>query len=562
MKDLLPDSSFVPFYPQALAQPVVVWRNERLSPAVDLLQHAYCLPMEGEAASIYDSTRSKCYWGERYGGEGLGSNGGGVRCGLDGTVQVKGVGRNPLAGTRTGFWNTYGGAALEAGLREAIWGEVCHLALPHGGTRVHGLIATGTDIPYKGNEGERRARRVLIVREASLRPAHYMRAVHFAPSEEVRRDYPDEISRTRSAIGLLGRGFAAALGEPVPDAADAATLNHCLETLCRRLAAQMAAAAAKRIVHGSLNASNICLDGGWIDYDKMSTVSDYGKMLTGVQQPLLWSRHGWLAHMLAEWRFFLGKYLPRPIAADLISHEQLDECYHRELERRHRIEFLKLSGIPEAALQQLDPALCEEAFRCFRQITAAGNGEPFRLAPNGYWEMPAKMGHYHLNTVLVLATACHSPAQIDATLQADLADHRLRARFAAAYHRLIESYRALALAQGARSPDEFRLLNSLRANVMFSELYRPTLDARIDALVAEDGDLAGFVEQIVARAAWLLADPIDVLDLSHPLGRPARADRLDGLQGGSLAGIVAELPESIIPLAQKKKVVELWNTHR
>ena len=173
----LPPECFVPFYANKARLPTIIWRNPEL-PGLSLEHHAYFAPLADDELGSYETT-TRSFLGERYGGDGLGANGGGVRCGLAGGVQVKGIGKNALAGSGTNFFHAYGGATLNEAILEAIWGEVCHLALPFGGVRALGILGTGTRVPLrypKAGEDTTTAR-ALLVRESPLRPAHYMRAI-------------------------------------------------------------------------------------------------------------------------------------------------------------------------------------------------------------------------------------------------------------------------------------------------------------------------------------------------------------------------------------------------
>ena len=111
----------------AEAAPVQVLLADHAAALVDGC--AYAILDEGDEA--FFSPQQKVFLGERYGGEGLGVHGGGVRCGVAGVHQVKGIGRNPLVGDSPDFWHSHGGASLAEGLYEAVWGEVLQRALPH-----------------------------------------------------------------------------------------------------------------------------------------------------------------------------------------------------------------------------------------------------------------------------------------------------------------------------------------------------------------------------------------------------------------------------------------------
>ena len=57
---------------------------------------------------------------DRYGGSGIGKNGGSGRCAIINGVQIKGVGRTQLAVSDDDLWHSYGGLNLQ----DAIYGSV------------------------------------------------------------------------------------------------------------------------------------------------------------------------------------------------------------------------------------------------------------------------------------------------------------------------------------------------------------------------------------------------------------------------------------------------------
>ena len=102
---------------------------------LDLNNYHYCSPHPDDNESAY-LPEEKFLLGERYGGRGVGDHSG-VRCGLDGDIQIKGVGRNILAGKNSEFLRSHGGVTLSEAIREPLWGEICHHVLPLGLCRIN-----------------------------------------------------------------------------------------------------------------------------------------------------------------------------------------------------------------------------------------------------------------------------------------------------------------------------------------------------------------------------------------------------------------------------------------
>jgi hypothetical protein len=509
MTSLLPDSSFVTFRALRVATPKLAWLNRTVARDCDPLRHAYCLPIAGESSDAY-AAESRLYAADRYGGEAIGHNGGGVRCGMADGVQIKGIGKNPLAGSKTEFWHSYGGAALEEGVREAVWGEVCNIALPYRASRVLALIETGTRIPYRDANGERTARRILVLRRPSVRPAHYMRAVYFKPADHVAAWLPPDVRRTKEAVLAIGRSLAAFYGGTPAHEQDTAHINRCLEGMFQRFAVQLGAARAKRIMHGALGSSNICLDGRWIDFGSITTVSDYGRLIAGANDtPDFHRQHESLVPTLNDLLFYLRKFMPRG-QVPIVSAEALMQSFVTTLNRRYCVEFVKLTGVPEWRMASIDQGILLAMDRCLTSIVSRGNGEPFRLAPGHTWDMPPKMGRFQLNSILRVAALCNGPQEMQDRLSVHfLDDEPLLARFITCYCALRDAYLAQIDTPMRDHARLFQISNALRLNTPFPQLYRPVFDASVERIAKDGEPLEPFIDSLIRKAKSLLSEPQD-----------------------------------------------------
>ncbi len=499
----LPPATFVPFQARRLANPQMLWTNSTLPQTVDLAGHAYCVPLADEPEDAYQEA-SSIYWAERYGGDGLAGNGGGARCGLSGDVQIKGIGPTPVAGAKTEFWYAHGAASLEEGIREALWGEVCQIALPHGSARIHGLVATDTECLYNAHCGAQTARRTLIVRTPSVRPAHFMRAIYFWPHPAHFAEQPSDTERTRLAIQSMDGTFSRLfdLGDESP----IVRINHGLLEMVRRFARQIGAARAKRIMHGALNCSNICVDGSWLDYGTISTVSDHGRIIVAAHNPDQWTQHSPLIRTCSELHFYLGKFLPKMMSMQLVELRVLLETFDRALAESLAREYVKLLGVPDGKIDHIDKALLERMYRCLHAIVACGNGEPFKLAPQHVPDMPDRMGAYSLSEIIRTACWCRDVGNMQTRLRPLLQDDVLRAAFCENFDLLrthvINMY-ALAERPYARL---FMTLDAMRLNTRFEELYRPELDRSIQEVIRGERPLGDHLDSIIKKARRILSD--------------------------------------------------------
>ena len=202
----------------------------------------------------FDANDTISMQAERYGGIGVGNNGGGVRCGNVGRYQIKGVGQNPLAGGTSNLLHTYGGLSAVDALYETIYANVLQNVLPLGVARIHGVILTGPTAAFNIGRAEERAWGALMVRDTALRPAHFLRAASYTPPDALAHPMYSDVGRVR----MVNRGLLQTCG----------SVNAVIQFLggfLMRSANQFAFARVARIMHASVSPSNMCYDGRWID---------------------------------------------------------------------------------------------------------------------------------------------------------------------------------------------------------------------------------------------------------------------------------------------------------
>lgn len=199
----------------------------------------------------FDECKQRTLYAERYGGDGLGTNAGGSRVGLwHGHFQLKGIGANPLLGNGESPSHSYGGLDLHTAVNEIIGTEIARSVLPLGAVPMYGLIYLGCNRALSFTRND--CPSVILVREATSRPAHFMRGADLF--EDPLRDR-DDVRRTRAVLDELG-GMLSARQR------DVSTLLRNFLTACAR---QFSMARATRLAHHTLSASNIAFDGRWLD---------------------------------------------------------------------------------------------------------------------------------------------------------------------------------------------------------------------------------------------------------------------------------------------------------
>lgn len=205
---------------------------------------------------------------DRYGGAGIGQNGGSGRALYLNGYHIKGVGRTPLISSRTDEAHASGGAYLEEAVREAIFASLVELEFPHGSIPILAIIVTGQTTTWIEDEGPRPERRCLVVRPAFGRPAHYEKASSFISN--IPHDGAADYMRSRMALV----NSIARLGEQ--------GLLEMFREFFSKWGEQLAFSYIHRMPHGGNTSSNISLDARLLDFGGMTAVpgwSQYSTML-------------------------------------------------------------------------------------------------------------------------------------------------------------------------------------------------------------------------------------------------------------------------------------------
>lgn len=207
----------------------------------------------------FDIENTRIAIAEVYGGHGIGSNGGGARCGNWKRFQVKGIGTNPLIGASNDRLHSYGGLDAPAAVLETINCCVLNKIMPHGATKVIGLILVSKTSGYDITK-ESSAWGVLLIREKALRPAHLMRNLAFKPNFLSYKPTNDaaRVKRINKEIFRELDGSSRFI--------------KFLADYLKNQANQYAFARCARILNGVLTPSNNTLDGRWIDLNSCGLV--------------------------------------------------------------------------------------------------------------------------------------------------------------------------------------------------------------------------------------------------------------------------------------------------
>lgn len=271
-------------------------------------------------------------YADRYGGPGIGLNGGSGRAVVVNNYHVKGVGRTQLVSSLTEESHASGGAYLEESVRETIYSEIVRAEFPHSAVPILAIIDTGLEQIWKTASGSKTERRVLIVRPCFVRPAHFERATAFysGNAHEGANDTKRVSKFFSSAISLFGEDELCAA----------------YETLWINWAQQLAYSFVHRLPHGSNTVSNICLDGKLLDFGAMSAVPTWSKTATMMNTQSIISLFHFLPATIRLLSYFFGRFLDSRFSSEKIIGSLADNA---RLAFRHTLvrETFRLLGVQQ-----------------------------------------------------------------------------------------------------------------------------------------------------------------------------------------------------------------------
>jgi hypothetical protein len=438
-----------------------------------------------------DLNDRRIYHAERYGGRGVGDNGGGGRAGNIGPFQAKGIGPNPLArGSST--WHSYGSLNLIDAAYEAIYSTVLDGILPLGCARIHGVIHTSrTGALQSLNAATKNAELLptsgaLLVRERTLRPAHFMHAEHFAPPK------PAGLMREPQRIRAVHRRLKTRFESH----------NHFIQFLGKFIlssAKQFGFARAARIAHGGVTPSNICLDGRWIDLTEGRFLSS-GKNFRGLTP--FYDEPQVIAEVVTQLMYVFGKSNVSRFNVDpLLRYFQstFDSCF--------AFYSLCILGLPEANLSDIAESEDGKAFaKAYSSVILQGKRPvadlPDRLDPDD--PVIAFMQLAYLS----LADIEASLSKLGAILRCPPADALpVVTAFRNVFRRAIAPLDEEVALEAFRSQAIASAIKALRWAYLSSYFYRDRITSHLYHVVdnKELSDLGAFIQKCVDQSRWIFA---------------------------------------------------------
>ena len=479
MEKELPASSYIQEEAKNLTQTRLLWLNESylqdhkvLSPGelpdaalvtAFLQQTAWGIPNANDPAEAFGAL-IKIYFSDRYGGSKMGNNFGSGRAAEAGAWQNKGPGQTHLLAETPQESHVNGTVPMEEGMREVVWGEV-NKDSPHGANRVIALIDRGTWTKLPNGTYQRD---VIVVRESSLRPAHFMRATF----GEGKLQKTDE-ERTRNAVSkiadLLPQHKAGTAG-----ATSTEKILNGLQEYTLRLAEQYAYLFAHKFYHGAASPSNIDLSGKLLDYGTQTAQPGYGLMQILSFVDPAGKVDDIVKTQLVEFLEELRIHLPPEIAQKLPTAKNMERQFLSVYRQALREQFLELTGAPPEIAQALVQMPKHSAFAELLIATAVSGAKK----STGRYNVPDRLQRYELSSLLTrLAEASGNPEKWESLVKEELPGWRaflLRPKFLNAYRAWMNAVENNAQENGINKTDLQKKVaeNARKQNRKIAALYR------------------------------------------------------------------------------------------
>lgn len=446
---------------------------------------------------------------EMYGGSGIGSNAGGVRCANYAGLQIKGIGPSILAGPGRDKWHRHGALSLQDAVREALIGEMVCVAAPHGAVRAAAIADLGftfeTEIGKEKIPGA--APRALLYREQALRVAHFMRSSFMNVGVDLAQR---ELARMRDGIPRFV-DWLCGTSRPIGFEQAARGLRGMFQAHLN----QLAVLRTKRLVHGSLIPSNFCIDGRLVDFTTTTAVSTL--------QPVLVSLGGWSSQhqhhqvllALPDLLFYITKFDSRcrvsradlDMVCDSLIHE-LTVFHDRAIMREH----LGLVGFSLQRAALLDEPIKHSLLSSLVAAVQSGSVEGHLYFGGDDHPMPPQTGVDD-----ILAVVSEGICQSTGLALPDRASYRpdpgafpghVRRNFLQSFGNAARRMDTDGLA-----PEEQGMTWLIRAtqrNADLTPLYRRQLDEAInDVCNHRKAEIHGFIRDMLSRWSGVFHAPVD-----------------------------------------------------
>lgn len=268
---------------------------------------------------------------DRYGGTGIGTNGGAGRAAIVNGLYLKGIGTTPLIGKGSHISHSSGVAYLEECARELALACVLSAELPYGALLPVCIVARAEEVSWQTQQGLKHKTCAILARKPFIRPAHFVRANGYEPVSGV-NEFSIDCRRVEANIQL------------VRDAIGDDCFISALEDCFTAAAHQFAYASAWNITLGGVSLSNIDLGAKVVDFGGVGSMPYWGAFGESAGSPLSNSALSSLATALDDLFSDLRRYssisTQKLSSAITRTHSAIASSYYSRL----HFEILRVMG--------------------------------------------------------------------------------------------------------------------------------------------------------------------------------------------------------------------------
>lgn len=428
--------------------------------------------------------KTKTFYADFYGGSGGdGINGdpdslGSGRAASSGAFNIKGIGRTPLAssdspevvasrGPQKGIYkkikhyfsaghHLHGGSSLREAMMEAVWGELLNQELPHGANRVVAIISVPAGIGYLNEP------RALIVRENSIRPAHFMRT----PG-----GYKKNAEKETRRITQLLSNLMNYLDVDISKANRGEVFKEKLMLMTKRMAETFATEYAHSIFHGATSPSNIEISGKALDHGPLTTLDGFTRA-TYADVSGNGDVYSLLDELILEFVNEIRNTLPQDVVMMIPKDSEIRKLAALTYNKHRYKEILWRAGLPRFLAERYsDSQEYEEFAKILLKMAQKGN-ESYKSVRA---RVPRKSSVYDLGKILQLSHAANkNPLELNNAIKNSIKDNSFRAEFVEAYLNFFNELIEVTARDGVekKSLEKYLATASQWRNKSRTELFR------------------------------------------------------------------------------------------
>ncbi len=315
-------------------------------------QVAYAKPQEELSdLNYFKKDHTKVFYSDYYGGAGISYNRGGGRTGSLGKIQIKGIGVTKMIpqGKLRDKFHSDGMVGLGEALHETVASQIAANELPFGANRVLAIIIVGSIF---NNEIGQNEKRVLLIREDPLRPAHFMKNLTMKKTKRESRRVNYAMSKLPTALAEYYPQVGVQ-GDVSSDVQIRNQLKNQILEMIKRFTITAAYMYANNLYQPTLSPSNVEISGKSLDFGYFLKLSNFQKYGDASEMEINGTNFA-VKNLSLEFINSLQDQVP-DLEKNLIpSGAEVNQLIDKVFENELKIQFARLTGVPPEIVKDLE----------------------------------------------------------------------------------------------------------------------------------------------------------------------------------------------------------------